>query len=301
VITRRETRGFERFAAATGGAVLAADAWGALDAGALLAAARRGLQPGPGGTLRRELPLTHPALPAALAFALLLAELLANDPLARAARRRLRRPALALLAAAGLGAATPEIAALEERVRAQPDDARALVALGVARAEAGDPEEAARAFAAAAVRASRPEDVALASYDLGVARLEAGDFAGARDAFFDALALAPGDAQAKLNLEWALRALASEPPPSREASEASEEPPPPDAESERETPVSETAPAPEAAPASEQAQASEPGSQEAALAPEDIARWLDAVQDRPLPAFRALHEEGAGPRTGPQW
>jgi Ca-activated chloride channel family protein len=307
VVTRRETRGFERFAAASGGAVLRADAWGVLDAGALLAAARRGLEPGPGGTLRRELPVTHAALPAALAFALLLAELLARD--LRAARRGLGRarqpaPALALLAAALLGAAAPELVALEEWVRRHPEDARALVALGVARAEAGDPEEAARAFAAAAVRARTAEDAALASYDLGVARLEAGDFAGARDAFFDALALAPHDAQAKFDLEWALRALASAPPAPPEPGDPGEEPPSPNAEREAHepAPAPEAPPdaAPEPAPGAE-AQASAPGAQEAPLAPEDVARWLDAVHDRPLPAFRALLEEGAGPRTGPQW
>jgi hypothetical protein len=116
---------------------------------------------------------------------------------------------------------------------------------------------------------------------------------------FDALARAPRDAQAKLNLEWALRALASEPPPAPEPSEASEGPPPPDAESEASEP--EPAPVPEAAPAAEDARAGEPGAPEAALAPEDVARWLDAVRDEPLPALRALLEEGTEPRTGPQW
>jgi Ca-activated chloride channel family protein len=298
VITRRETRGFERFAAASGGAVLLADEWGALDAEALLAAARRGLRPGPGGTLRRELPVSHAALPAALAFALLLAELLANDPLAHAARRRLR-PALALLL---LGAAAaPELAALEERVRRRPEDARALVALGVARAEAGDPEEAARAFAAAAVRARERELIALASYDLGVARLESGDFAGARDAFFDALALAPDDAEAKFNLEWALRALASAPPPPEPApGEAGEEPPASEEEAVAEEEAPEPAPAPEAAEPAP-ADAGDAGREEPALTPEEVARWLEAVEDRPLPAFRAALDEDTGPRTGPQW
>jgi len=296
IVTRRETRGFARFAEATGGAVLVADAWGALDAEALLAAARRGLRPGPGGTLRRELPVTHAALPAALAFALLLAELLANDPFAHALRRRLR-PAFAVLL---LGAAaTPEIAALEERVRERPDDARALVALGVARAEAGDPEEAARAFAAAAVRSSERELVALASYDLGVARLEAGDFAGARDAFFDALALDPGDAQAKFNLEWALRALAAtEPPPPSAPSEAREEPP---ASEDAAAPEPAPAPIPEAAAEPAPAEAGSAGREARPLSPEEVARWLETVEDRPLPAFRAALDEDAGPRTGPQW
>ena len=252
--------------------------------------------------------MTHTALPAALAFALLLAELLAHDPLARAARARLRLgrarlPALAALAALALGAAaTPELVALEEHVRRRPDDARALVALGVARAEAGDPEEAARAFAAAAVRARAPADIALASYDLGVALLEAGDFAGARDAFFDAVALAPDDRQAKFNLEWSLRALAAEPPPPQ-AGEPSGEPPPESEDSEREAEAPEPAPVPEtpSVPQPEPAEASASLPQHTELAPEDVARWLDAVQDQPLPAFRAKLEEGPSARSGPQW
>jgi len=304
VVTRRETQGFARFADATGGAVLLADAWGALDSSALLTAARRGLEPGPGGSLRREMPVTHTALPATLAFVLLLAELLAHDPVARAARARLGRarlPALAALAALALGAAaTPELAALEAHVRRHPDDARALIALGVARAEAGDPAEAARAFAAAAVRARAPEDVALASYDLGVALLEAGDFEAARDAFFDAIALAPDDEAAKFNLEWALRALSAAPPPP-EAGEPSGEPPPEGEEREDEAeapaPLPEDAPQPEPAPA----EAGDSLPRHAELTPEDVARWLDAVPDRPLPAFRASVEEAPGPRSGPQW
>jgi Ca-activated chloride channel family protein len=309
VITRRETRGFERYAEATGGAVVLADAWGVLEPGALLAAARRGLRPGPGGAVQREVPVTHTALPAALAFALLLAELLAHDPLARAARARLglgraRLAALAALAALGLGAAsTSHLVALEEHVRRRPDDARALVALGVARAEAGDPVEAARAFAAAAVRARAPEGVALASYDLGVALLEAGDYAGARDAFFDAVALASDDGMAKFNLEWSLRALAAEPPPPQETSEPSGEPPPESEDSEREAEAPEPAPVPEAEPAREPepAEASASLPQHTELTPEDVARWLDAVEDQPLPAFRAKLEEGPSARSGPQW
>jgi tetratricopeptide (TPR) repeat protein len=186
-------------------------------------------------------------------------------------------------------------------VRRWPDDARALVALGVARAEAGDPVEAARAFAAAAVRARAGGDAALATYDLGVALLEAGDLAGARDAFFDALALAPGDRQAKFNLEWALRALESAPPPP-ESSEPSGEPPPPDAEpSDEATPEPPPVPATESS-AAEPSQAQEPGRQQpSALTPEEVARWLDSVKDQPLPAFRRKLAESAGARSGPQW
>jgi Ca-activated chloride channel family protein len=310
VVTRRETGGFERFAAASGGAVLVADEWGALDAGALLAEAKRGLRPGPGGTIVRELPATHVALPAALAFALLLAELLAGERAGLGARLQLgrwrRRGAVAAAALLALGGA-PELEALEARVERSPGDARALIALGIARAEAGDPGEAAHALAAAVVRAHEPAEIALASYDLGVALLELRDFAGARDAFFDALAYAPDDRQAKFNLEWALRALEQQAPPT----------PPPEALPHPETPPpdpgddSATAPAPESSEAEpEPAPQPEPAAEHAAegaapaapepLAPEEVARWLESVRDVPPPALRRAHGAG-GPRSGPQW
>jgi Ca-activated chloride channel family protein len=291
--SRRDPRGFARLAEASGGALLLADAWGSFAPDALAGAAREGLVPGPGGTVQREVPVTHTGLFAGLAFLLLVAEALVDS-------RRLRR------VTAGAGLATLLVAAMpveveehEAHVRRHPDDARALVALGVARARAGDPEEAARAFAAAAVRAKTREEAALASYDLGVARLEAGDFAGARDAFFDATALAPGDRDARFNLEWALRALAAEPPPApMQSNEPGDEPPADDARSETEpedSPPDEPE-APEPTAATETLPRSP-----AALSPDEISRWLEAVEDHPEAAFRAALEEDGRRRSGPQW
>jgi tetratricopeptide (TPR) repeat protein len=324
VSSRRDTSGFERLAEATDGAVVLADAWGSFDPGALGEAARRGLVPGPGGTIRRELPVTHAGLFAALAFLLVAAEALAGTKLARRllalppwrrvaealAGTKLARRLVARLPALAVGAllvaaAPAEIDEIEAHVRSRPDDANALVALGVARARAGDPAEAARAFAAAVVRAQTPEQAALASYDLGVALLEAGDAAGARDAFFDAIALAPGDTDAKFNLEWALHALADDPPlpPENPNPDAPDDRPPSDDPGR----VDPKTPMPNPAESGEPQQAepterSEPLPREPApLRPEEISRWLDSVEDRPQPAFRAaLEEDGAG-RSGPQW
>ncbi|MEN8158871.1 MAG: hypothetical protein ABFS41_02230, partial [Myxococcota bacterium] len=134
---------------------------------------------------------------------------------------------------------------------------------------------------------------------LGVARLEAGDFAGARDAFFDATALAPGDRDARFNLEWALRALAAEPPPApMQSDEPSDEPPLDDTGGESEPEES----PPEEPEASERSESAEtlPRSP-AALSPEEISRWLEAVEDRPQAAFRAALEEDGTKRSGPQW
>jgi Ca-activated chloride channel family protein len=314
VVTRRETGGFERFAGASGGGVLVADEWGALDAGALLAEAKRGLRPGPGGTILRELPATHVALPAALAFALLLAELLAGEQAAFGARLRFsrwrRRGAVAAAALLALGAGgTPHLDALEARVARSPEDARTLIALGIARAEAGDPAEAAHALSAAVVRAHEPAVIALASYDLGVALLELGDFAGARDAFFDALAYAPDDRQAKFNLEWALRALERQaPPPAPPEAPPRPETPPPDGDDgddSAEAPMPEASeaepePAPQPEPAGERRTEGEAGAPPEPLAPEEVARWLESVRDVPPPALRRAHGAGAA-RSGPQW
>jgi tetratricopeptide (TPR) repeat protein len=209
-----------------------------------------------------------------------------------------------------LGAGTPDLDALEAQVKHSPEDARALVALGVARAEAGDLEEGARALAAAVVRARGPEEIALASYDLGVALLELRDFAGARDAFFDALAYDPGDRQAKFNLEWSLRALESQTPPvPPEATRPLEEPPPESeasAESERrEEPQQQPLPAPENEPdaaAQREAETEEaPSADVAPLTAEEVARWLESIRDVPPPGLRRAQEAGSAPRSGPQW
>ncbi len=304
VVTRRETRGLEKFAQATGGAVLVADAWGVLDAAGLLAAARRDLSPGPGGTLERELPASRYAAPAALAFALLLCELLATGRSLRWPRARARAgAAIAALALIAAGAGAP-LEELEARVEAAPDDARALIALGVARTEAGDAAEGARAFAAAAVRASAPEDIALASYDLGVALLELRDFAGARDAFFDVLAYAPDDRQAIFNLEWALRALAGEAPPPPEASRPANEPSS-EAEADQDSqaepepePAPPPSPTPEAEAEADPPSEGEPDPRPQALSPEEVARWLESVRDEPPPGPRS---ESPAARSGPQW
>jgi len=316
VVTRRDTRGFERFAEASGGAVLVADEWGALDANALLAAARRGLRPGPDGTLLRELPAVQNTAPAALAFLLLLAELLAGSRPGLGASLRLRfrglrRGVLAAGALLVLGAGMPDLEALEAQVTHAPEDARALVALGVARAEAGEPEEAAHALAAALVRARVPEDIALASYDLGVALLELRDFAGARDAFFDALAYDPGDRQAKFNLEWALRALESQTPPlppeaARLPEERSPEPEASAEPSKPEEPMPQPKPSPGSEPDAAAQDEAEPEAEAARedvapLTPEDVARWLDSVRDVPPPGLRGAQETGSMPRNGPQW
>jgi hypothetical protein len=138
-----------------------------------------------------------------------------------------------------------------------------------------------------------------------VALLELGDFAGASDAFFDALAQAPGDRQAKFNLEWALRALETqapsppaegregEPPPEREEREDRDEPR--SGEPEAEPPAAQERQQPQRG--AERA----PGAPRAPLTPEEVARWLDAVRDVPPAAARRAHDPSGGPRSGPQW
>jgi tetratricopeptide (TPR) repeat protein len=216
VVSRRRLQRLARLAEETGGQVFPGDAWGELDLERLLAALRRDARAAGDARAWQTLP-DVPVLPlAAAGFVLLLAEAWPRPPRRAAARLA----TLGLTALLGLGAAAAEsgdgeeasgIRALEARLRARPGDPRLLLHLGLARLESGRADAAARAFAAAAVAARDPELAALAYHDLGVAQLEIGALGAARDAFLDALALAPDDSQARFNLEWTVRALAAAP------------------------------------------------------------------------------------------
>jgi tetratricopeptide (TPR) repeat protein len=224
-ITRRQTERLARLAAVTGGRLFEGNAWGEIDVGAALAAIRSEVGAGPGGLALRRVRAVQVAPLAALAFALLVGEAAlrrrrGSRPPTAALRRR--RPAAALSLGAALllvAAAPPEppgrpgaVERLEAELRARPRDPGLLLRLGIARLEGSRPDEAARAFTAAALSSRDAEQTALAYYDLGVARLEAGALEAARDAFFDALALDATDREARFNLEWTLRELATRPP-----------------------------------------------------------------------------------------
>jgi Ca-activated chloride channel homolog len=298
VVSRRNLERLERLAAETDGALFAADAWGELDLDAAAAAIRR--DAGAAGAAFHERRVrTAPIAPlAALALTLLCVEGL------RLPRRWSWRgapaaatAAFALAAGAASPAGDPEastLAGLEAGVRAQPGDARALIELGAARLERGQREAAARAFLAAALSARDAGAAGIAYYDLGVAALESADYVAARDAFLDALALLPGDARARFNLEWTLQALerhpvpAPQPEPPEDQPEPKRAPPPPQPPEAEERPQDEA----EAPP--------EPSS----LSPEEQQRWLARVRDDPGRAVRAALEaaEPAGRRSGgPAW
>jgi tetratricopeptide (TPR) repeat protein len=228
---------------------------------------------------------------AALAFLLLAAEAVGRP----ARRLRLAREAALAALLVGLGAApagapppTPgTLERLEALLRAQPREPALLVELGGARLERGRAAEAARAFEAAALASRDPELTALALYDLGVAQLEAGELESARDAFFDALALAPADREARFNLEWTLQALARRPP----------EPPPapePGDREERERLDSDPTAPREAAP-----RAGAPPPRD----PEEVRRWLARVRDDLGVALRLASRAERRERRepGPGW
>jgi Ca-activated chloride channel family protein len=331
VVTRADPGRLRALAEPTGGAFFASDRFGDVEAGAVLAALRRDAARSGEGFVLRRVPRSGVSALAALALLALLAEVwLARRPLrgapfapAPARRRAAAGAALAALALLSLGVSDAERGAdplaLEAEVRRAPDDAGALLRLGVARAAAGDLAEAERAFFAAAVRARDRETAADAYYDLGVVALERGDFEAARDAFFDGLALAPGDRRAQFNLEWTLRALASPPPGGGEKppenagrrGEAESEPepersPPPDEPegadpgAQAQTPAGAGEPAEPAREGDEQ-----PEENPVRLDPEAARRWLEAVADDPGRALRAAAREGGarGGRRGgaPLW
>jgi Ca-activated chloride channel family protein len=265
VVSRRDAEALARLAEMSDGAFFAADRWGELDVDAVRSAVRRDVAPAAGETVERRVAAVRVAPLAALAFALLALDTLGGLP-----RRRLALGASLLASLVLLGAASPEERALEAHLQARPDDARALVQLGIARAERGRHAEARRAFTAAALRARDRDVAATALYDLGVTALEQEDLEGARAAFLDAAALRPGHRRTLYNLEWTLAALASRPPPPAAARPRPE----PDAE-----------PRPH-----------EPGPADAAgeprpLTPQEARRWLESVEDD---ARRGLRSAGQG-------
>jgi Ca-activated chloride channel family protein len=320
VTTRRSLRGLAAVSDATGGVLMASDGFGNVDVPALVDELRRDARPTAEGMVERQVPSTHVALPAALALALLLLEWAAPPAAWRRSRDAQTTPrrhglrvaglaALALPFLLGAGPSDGTLRGLEARVQAHPEDVNALLALGVARAEAGELADAGHAFLAAAARAKQPQQAALAYYDLGVAALEQGDLEGARSAFFDALALDPSDRHARFNLEWTLAALASPPPPPPEAPSQSEPEDGEEGEAEDEAERESDEAAEEGAP--DEAQP-EDGDASGSTAPmpsvpqlgeEEAERWLDAVDDDPRSALRAIAGEGDPKRArpGPRW
>jgi tetratricopeptide (TPR) repeat protein len=285
-----------------------------VDAGALVAAVRRDADRAGTGFVERRVPVSRAAPLAALAMALLLVE---AGGLGLASWRRWR--AGGVIAAALLLAGAGPLEESEARLRARPDDALALVAVGIARAEAGDAREAERAFLAAALRARDPGAAALAYYDLGVSALGRGDLEGARDAFLDALALAPNDREARFNLEWTLAALAETPILVAPQPEADAKKPPregpgqapgqPGSEAD-ETAEGKLPQEPEAAEGEQRAEGTAEGTsgtqrerERAELTParlgaDEAARWLEAVRDDPGRAL-ASAAQAATPPQGP--
>jgi Ca-activated chloride channel family protein len=287
VVSRPDPVRLGALARGAGGALLATDAWGVLDADAAVREVRRDAPGAPGETRERRVPAVRVAPFAALAFLALALELARPRRPAWLRIRRRRAPSpgrvggmpslarTALLALALLLAAreaspedtpdpeapplAPSVPEAESRVRERPGDPARLLELGLARAAAGDHEGASHAFGAAALYARDPSVAALGYYDLGVAALAQGRLPEARDAFFDALALAPGDRRARFNLEWTLRALAAQLPPKGGEREGQGEPGGEPEEQERG--AREPGPGEPGAPEAKPSEAREPGAE----------------------------------------
>ena len=305
---------------ATGGALFRTDRFGRVDAAAVLAAVRRDAASDGQGMVERSVPRTLAPALAALALAALLAEVLLARrtpraeawaaPVAARAAVVLLPLVVAAFAAAPRADAAPdwaeapsdahaadsplERAALESRVRREPADARALLRRGIARAEAGDVAGAERAFFGAAARAKEDGVAGDALFDLGVAALARSDLEAARDAFFDAIALAPGDREAQWNLEWTLRALAAQPPRPPPEGGKPKDAPPEQQEPQEGQPDESAQQDPDAAPRpgeeapQDREQKGQPVRQNpVSLDPAAAKRMLDAVADDPGRALQA--------------
>lgn len=99
------------------------------------------------------------------------------------------------------------VTSFEKALAERPDDARRLANLGSALYKAGKYAEAEQRFSQARQHAANDALRAKAAYDQGNARFKQENFDGARDAYDDALRLAPEDADAKANRALAERAL----------------------------------------------------------------------------------------------
>lgn len=91
-----------------------------------------------------------------------------------------------------------------------PSDLRYRYDRGCAAYQAGSLDEARAAFTSAARRAGDSDVKSRALYNLGNTAYKQNDFAGARDAYRQALAAKPDDADARRNLELSLKALAKQ-------------------------------------------------------------------------------------------
>ncbi len=122
--------------------------------------------------------------------------------------------AIEATSAAGRGAPVAALAPAETALRLAPDDPLVQYDAGtayLAAARFGDRRRAVEVLERAA-RTAGPELAAAAHYNLGNARLAARDPAAAAESFKQALRLEPGNADAKFNLELALRESRRQPP-----------------------------------------------------------------------------------------
>jgi len=333
VHTRRVLADLAPLVEASGGRLFLADGWGEVDLRALVTEIRRDAIPTAEGTLLRRVPITWVAPPALLVWILLLIE--AWPGAFRMKRRAAMEKVLRLpgrrwaslvraLPWLLLGTLLPQAAepqpdprlALEEQLRVHGPDSPVLVALGVARARAGEALEAEHAFRAAALLGGNPRTAGLAWYDLGVLALEGGRLEDARHAFFESLALDSRSHEAKFNLEWTLAALRQkeQAPPENQAQEPDPTSPPEPEEAQdagddeeprpEETPEEKAAGSPRDASAAD-APPKERPSLQGRTEPEppsmdqaEAEHWLDAQTDDVRAALEAQLGSLGGPWVG---
>jgi Ca-activated chloride channel family protein len=317
VVSRAHPERLAELAEGTGGRILETDAGGRLDRAALLAAVRRDAPRAGAGFVERQLPVLRSDLCALLALALLCAE---SARLLPALRRRASPGLVAVAGALLLGATTAPDREAEEPA--------ALLREGVERATRGELEEAEHAFFAALALARDPAVAADAYYDLGVAALARRDYEAARSAFFDSLALRPGDRETQFNLEWTLLALESAPLPQPNATtrpedtapESEPEPSEREAEPRRGEPQRADEPEtdeergerqradaerdPDAHPERSRHEGAKPRRNPVELDPEAAERWLTAVEDDPKRSLQTGargEPKGARRTEAPTW
>ena len=186
------------------------------------------------------------------------------------------------------------LAAYTEAQVAAPDAAELHYDIGNVLYRQGDFPGAAEAFERALVSAG-PELKPMAAYNLGNAQFRQQEFAKAAESFRRALEHAPGDRDAKRNLELALRALEQQPPQGEGPQPEEKEDGPPQEQPQPPQPQQEDEKGPQGAPSPSPSASPGPGRGSSPMTPEQATRLLDGAADEERAAKR---EEAARAARG---
>jgi tetratricopeptide (TPR) repeat protein len=175
------------------------------------------------------------------------------------------------------------LAAFERDAADRPGSPEAVANVGAALSRLGRHEEAEKALETALALGPSPRVEAAIRFDLGNSQLKMGKVDEAIASYVASLRLSPGDTEAKMNLEIALRMRKKQPPPPpgpNDSGGGQQGAPPP--------------------PGGGSSQASQPPSSPR-LTREEAERLLDAIEQRERLGLPKPRKRPAGEISGPDW